>query len=246
MFKREELDWLLEALGGVDEPLGLFYAETEPPDGFAPREGVTGGCLINFMRLAKERKRPAWFAKDRTGCRGGNSYLGFARPAPFIPDFVSVGTESMEGEHYLPSPDSVRRYLDEIDVQPAPAPYCVVKPLGQFAAGEEAVAVIFFERVEVLSGLCALAMFAFDDVHAVVSPFGSGCSTVLAWVDYYKRKGDRKAVLGGFDPSCRPFIGMDQLTFAVAGEDFAVMLAAARDSFLACRDWRKVRKKMGR
>jgi hypothetical protein len=50
----------------------------------------------------------------------------------------------------------------------------------------------------------------------VASPFGAGCTNIVAWPLFYKEQGIEKAVLGGFDPSARKFMKTDELTFTVS------------------------------
>ena len=79
---------------------------------------------------------------------------------------------------------------------------------------------IFFARAETISGLNQLATFVTNDFEAVQSPFGAGCSNLVAWPLKYLERGQLKAVLGGWDPSDRKFLKPDEITFAVPYEMF--------------------------
>lgn len=232
---------------GCEEPLGIFYAENAPESSLTPAPGTKHACIINYLRRARTEKRVVHFASDVGTCMGGWVYLGYQLPAPErIVHFVTTGWEGQEGERYLPSPDSMRRFLKDIDIQPAPAPYCVVKPLSLFSGNEEPLIVTFHCRAETLTGLTMLAGFALDDHDAVAMPFGSGCANIFAWPLQYRRRGLRKAVVGGADPSCRPFMGVDELSFSVTFDVLLAMQEAFPRSFLMGKTWSGVRKKIDR
>ena len=228
---------------GCEEPLGTGYAQQAPEHSLTPVPGGGHACLINYLRLAREKKTCVHFSSAVPGCMGGWVYLGYTLPAPErIVHFVTTGWRGGEGEHYLPSPDSMRRFLQDIDIQPAPAPFCTAAPLS--LCREEPLLVSFRCRGEVLSGLSLLACFALDDHHAVAMPFGSGCAHIFAWPLHYRNRGMKKAVVGGTDPSCRPFMGVDELSFTVTFEVFRAIAEAAPRSFLTGKTWAAVRKKI--
>ena len=246
MLDTSRLQNMFELLG-CEEPLGVFYAEKAPTDCLTPPPDRGHACIINYLRMAFDRKTCVHFAADACTCMGGWVYLGYRLPAPErIVYFVTTGWEGGEGERYLPSPDSMRRFLRDIDVQLAPAPFCAARPLSQFAEGEEPLLVTFRCRGETLTGLSMLAGFALDDHNAVVMPFGSGCANIFAWPLHYRRMGRKKAVVGGSDPSCRPFMGVDELSFTVTADVLSAMQEAFPRSFLTGRTWTGVRKKIDR
>ena len=230
-------------LTGCEEPLAIAYEENAPENSLMPSPGAGHACIINYLRLARTKKACTTFSAKEKGCMGGWVYLGYTLPAPErIVHFVTTGWQGGEGERYLPSPDSMRRFLQDIDIQPAPAPFCTAKPLLQWET--EPLLVTFSCRAEELAGLSMLAGFALDDHHAVAMPFGSGCANIFAWPLHYQRKGLKRAVIGGADPSCRPFMGVDELSFTVTFDVFCAMAKAAPHSFLTGKTWAGVRKKI--
>lgn len=244
MFAREELDYLLEALD-IEEPLGVFYSNRQPP-GAGPLEGKKHNCMLKYARIARKKGQPGWVSREKPGCRGGAIYAGFAPPNEAVARFVSIGTDQAPGERYLPDTQSMWNFFKALEWQNAPAEFCVFKPLSQFAAEESPLVVIFFARGEQLTGLCQLAYYAFADHQAVAFPFGSGCANLLSWPLLYGRKGLNKAVVGGADPSCRPYMEIDELSFAVPPKAFQLMLEKAPGSFLAGQAWQKVRRKIAK
>jgi uncharacterized protein (DUF169 family) len=120
----------------------------------------------------------------------------------------------------------------------------VLKALGLFEEGETPELVVFFERPELIAGLNQMASFVTNDLEAVVSPFGAGCSNIVTWPLHYLARGDLKAVLGSWDPSCRRFLKTDEITFTVPMEMFRRMTERWEESFLAGNTWQTVRKKI--
>ncbi len=254
-----------EILGLTEEPLGLYYTAVEPQEGFAPQAAVLPSaameaegavdweatfanfsCVIGMLWRARKLGKPAYFDQARFGCLGGAFYLGFNKPQlEFITHYVSTGQPGVfEGECYLDSPETVRRFFQLIDPRPAPARFCVFKQLSQFTPEEKPEVVIFFARAETIAGLNQLATFVTNDFEAVQSPFGAGCSNIVTWPLKYLERGQLKAVLGGWDPSDRRFLKPDEITFAVPYEMFHRMVSRWQESFLTRETWATVRKKI--
>ena len=260
-----EVRGLLEVLGLVEEPMGVYYTEQEPQEGFSPkpytlptREMEIKGevdwdetfanfsCIVGHLWRARKKGTAAYFDQTRFGCLGAAFFLGFLKPQlETIVHYVSTGIPNiLEGECYLESPEVTRQFYETIDPPPAPARFCVFKPLSQFTAGEEPEGVIFFARPETISGLNQLATFVTNDFEAVQSPFGAGCANFVSWPLRYREWGLLKAVLGGWDPSDRKFLKPDEITFAVPQEMFQRMAARWQESFLTKHAWTAVRKKI--
>lgn len=198
---REKIADFLSILGNVEEPLCISYTNCPPADALTPT-GKGHECVINYTRMARTQQKTVYFSADVQGCRGGWVYLGFLLPPPDgIAQFVTTGGPGFEGERYLPAPASMHRFFAALDLQPAPAPYCVMQPLSLSGEDQQPDFVVFHCRGEALTGLCQLAYFALDAADAVVMPFGAGCTNILAWPQFYQRRGLAKAVVGGVDPS---------------------------------------------
>ncbi len=226
-----------------EEPLALLHTAKVPDRAHLPK--VSGhSCLLNFMRLARLRKTPFCFTAETTACMGGKVYLGFLLPPPErVAHFVTTGFQGGQGERYLPGPESMYRFFADLDMQPSSAPCWLVCPASTLADEEKPELFCFHARGEALSGLMMLTCFALDDHHGVLAPFGSGCANIFAWPLHYRRKGLKKAVLGGADPSCRPYLKTDEMTFTVTAEVLDAMLDAYPQSFLMGNMWSAVRKK---
>ncbi|WDP88526.1 MAG: DUF169 domain-containing protein [Desulfobacter sp.] len=265
----EETNVFLEHLGLDEEPFGVYYDDTKPEKAFGPKPGVpisreledqgqvdmqavfkTFSCVIGNIWLARKKQCAAYISSGEYGCPGGVFYCSMMKPnLRFIEHYVTTGFEGtpIQGERYLPSPESMRKFLGKVDPREAPAKYCIFKPLSLFSEGEVPEFVIFFARPEVLTGLFTHTMFTTGDVDSVASPFGAGCTNILAWPLYYKEQGKEKAVLGGFDPSARKYLKTDELTFTVPLTLYQKMLKTLPESmFNVGKEWAVVRKKVNR
>jgi len=259
----------LEHLGLAEEPFGVYYDDTLPEKAFGPKPGIpisreledqgqldmqevfkTFSCIIGNIWLARKKHGAAYISSEEYGCPGGIFYSSMMKPnLRFIEYYVTTGFSGtpMHGERYLPSPEAMRKFLAKVDPRKAPAKYCIFKPLSTFSENEEPEFVIFFARPEVLSGLFTHTTFTTGEVDCVASPFGAGCTNIIAWPLYYKEQGVEKAVLGGFDPSARKFMKPDELTFTVPLSLYKKMLKALPESmFNVGGTWAGVRKKIRR
>ena len=179
-------------------------------------------CVIGAIWRARKKGTVAYFDRERFGCLGGAFYLGFLKPQlETITYYVSTGIPGrLEGEHYFESPEVTRNFFNTIDPRPAPARFCLFKPISLFGEDERPELVTFFSRPESIAGLNQLATFVTNDFEAVYSPFGAGCSNIVTWPLRYLAQGKLKAVLGGWDPSDRKFLKPDEITFTVPFEMF--------------------------
>ncbi len=260
---------LLGHLGLHEEPFGVYYDNTLPEKAFGPKPGVpisrkledegqinmqevfkTFSCVMGNVWLARKKHCAAFISPEEYGCLGGVFYCSMMKPnLRFIEHYVTTGFSGtpIHGERYLPSPESMRTFLAKVDPREAPAKYCIFKPLSLFTDNEEPEFVIFFARPEVLSGLFTHTVFTTGDTECVASPFGAGCTNMIAWPLYYKEQGIEKAVIGGFDPSARKFMKTDELTFTVPWSLFNKMLENLPDSmFKVDGAWCEVLKKVTR
>ncbi len=265
----EDTQTFLGHLGLDEEPIGVYYADTKPENAFGPKPGPTitreleeqgkidmqavfqnFSCVIGNIWLARKKKGTAYISTEEYGCPGGSFYCSMMKPnLRFIEHYVTTGFQGtpIHGERYLPSPESMRKFLDTVNPRKAPGKYCLFKPLSLFSGNEQPEFVIFFARPEVLSGLFTHTTFTTGEVDSVASPFGAGCTNVIAWPLYYQEQGVEKAVLGGFDPSARKYMKTDELTFTVSWTLYQKMLKALPESvFSVDGEWTTVRKKINR
>ncbi len=104
--------------------------------------------------------------------------------------------------------------------------------------------VIFYARPDVLSGLFTLTGFDVSDVDGVRSPFGAGCATIVQY-PYLEIESDLpKGIIGMFDVSARPFVGVNELTLAIPMKKFMIMVENMEESFLITESWEKVKRRI--
>ena len=261
----ERTQRLLELLGHGEVPFGVHYSNARP-DGYGPKAGelysrereLTGridwrkafenfSCIVGNIWLARKKRVPAWISHEECGCMGGGYYSGVYRPyLDMNVLYVSTGVPGtpIEGEHYLPSPESMRAFMEDT-APPAPdGKYCVIKPLELFTADAPPLVVNFFVRPEVMTGLYVLTSYAVGSHLAVVSPFAAGCGSLIAWPLVFQQRGEERAVLGGHDPSARKYLKTDELIFSVPLPLYLKMLDVMESSALVRDVWRGVRKKV--
>ena len=263
----DRLPQFLDILGLDEVPMGIFYTDKKPLDGFSPKpndlptrereianeidwQNVFGqfSCVLGNIWRARKKKTAAYFSAEQFGCPGGAFWLGFNKPqAETIIHYVSTGIPNWtDGELYCESPDELRRIFEYVDPRPAPKKFCVFKPVDQFTPDEEPELVSFFMRPESLSGLHQLAAFVTNNPEVVASPWGAACGNLVVWPLHYLSRGIDRAVLGGWDPSARKFFKTDELSFTVPLRMFQDMLHRFDASFLKTKTWSTVQKKIAR
>ncbi|MEF2146581.1 MAG: DUF169 domain-containing protein [Desulfovibrionaceae bacterium] len=262
----DKLQGFLDVLGLDEQPMGMAYERKCPEGGNAPREcdmpsledeqagtadfrGVfeNFSCVFKHIWILRRKGDPAWFNPGRCGCMGAAQYLGFRKgPFRFVAHYVSTGMPHVEGECYTDSPESFDVLYAAMDPQPAPAPYCVFRRLSDYPSGTRPELVTFFARPEVMSGLHQYITFLTCDAESVASPWGSGCSTLVTWPLLYRRRGQTRAVLGGWDPSMRKLLKTDELFLTVPLHLYEQMVERWHESFLGGARWQAQRKKIER
>ena len=233
-----------EVLGLKESPLGIYYTN-DKPEGVTAKEGGHM-CMIGLLQNARKRGQVVYFDKDHFGCPGGAYYMGFFEtPRPKIEYFLSCGIPGeMEGERYIKTPELAKRFIISRIPRRAPASYCVFKSIEQFAIGKQPEVVAFFGTPDILSGLFTLTNYSLETMEGVISPFGSGCSSILTYPLKEAAKEQPHAILGMFDVSARPMVERDTLTLAMPYSIFLKLLENVSGSFLETESWKKVRQRI--
>ncbi len=237
-------DAMMEGLGMSEYPVLFRYVDDLPKGTLLPPEGART-CLFALLARTRAEGRPVALSAGHHGCAGAGYYLGFLeKPREGIGEFLSCGIPGkMEGERYLKTPALARARIAQAPVRPAAGRYGLFTRADGPPHGEKPETVVFFANPDQLAGLHMLAGFDRDD-DAVVAPFSSGCGAI---VTHPLEEGSRprpRAVLGLFDPSARPFVEPNLLTFAVPYAMFERMAGNVAESFLKGRTWGAIRKRM--
>jgi hypothetical protein len=205
-------------------------------------------CLV--CDLARIRKgTDLAIGQESLSCSGSQYYLGYTTERrPEFRYFLSAGKPGeVEGERYKRTPEIVDQMDTDQGHIPALGKCYTFKRWDHLTGADNPEVVIFFARPEVLSGLFTLANFDQSDPHGgVICPFGAGCGSIIYWPWMEQQKEHPKAVLGMFDPSARPCVPLDVLTFAVPMKKFEKMIGYMDESFLITPTWERVKKKIQR
>ena len=230
--------------GDSELPITFFYLDNP---GDVARANLPGkrSCIVCELALVRKGTPLAWNVQT-LGCGGARRYLGYTdKMRPNFEYFLSSGIEGeMEGERYLKDPAMVREMMAGMRCIPANGRYIIFKRFDQLSPADEPVAVIFFAKPDVLSGLFTLANFDQPDGNGVIAPFGSGCGSMVYQPWFQNEQENPKAVLGMFDASARPCVPADTLSFSIPIRKFETMVANMDESFLITDTWKTVKKRL--
>ena len=136
--------------------------------------------------------------------------------------------------------------MEDIPVIPASDQWLVFKRWDQLNENDDPDVAVFFATPDVLAGLFMLANFDFIGQHGVVTPFSSGCAASILYPYLEKSRDKPKSVLGMFDPSARPCVEDNVLTFATPVKRLKQMMNNMDESFLITKTWNTVQKRMNK
>jgi hypothetical protein len=223
-------------------PIILYYTEKETVKENDPEK--TNYCLIACLNKVRNGTSLR-FNTNSIGCPGGKRYAGFN---PEISEnfeyFLSCGIpDVMEGERYKQSPELVKNWLKDSSRYGARCSQIVFKRWDHIDENDDPEVVIFFARPDVLAGLFTLANY---DVmyEGVIAPFGSGCSSIIMYPVIEGKREHPHSIFGMFDPSARPYVEHDTLTFAVPMKRFTQMVENMTESFLITPTWDTIKKRL--
>lgn len=222
---------------GAELPITFYYTH-DPGDVPFAKKPTGHHCII--ADFAKVRKGESLaFNQSNIGCGGGLRYAGYkTEPGPNFDYFLSCGKEGVvEGERYKQSPKLVRKMMEGFPEVYANSHSIVFKRWDKLTESDTPEVVISFANPDVLSGLFMLANYDRSGNDNVISPMGSGCSQTMLYPYRERDNENPKAYLGMFDPSARPFVGKDILTFATPMKRFKEMVENMEESFLITGTW---------
>jgi uncharacterized protein (DUF169 family) len=225
-------------------PITFYYTSEEGHAENAKRDPRTP-CILGAIGGIRKGNSMA-FNAESVGCAGGKRYLGFSdRLAPNFTYFLSCGIPGkVEGERYKKTPELVAEIMERWPKFKAPARYIVFKRWDKLEASDRPEVVIFFAKPDVLSGLFTLANYDVSDPHGVITPMGSGCSSIVQNPYVEKDSAQPRGIIGMFDSSARPFVTPDELTFAAPFNKFTAMVGNMEESFLITDTWKTMQKRI--
>lgn len=213
-------------------PIAFWYDDTAAnPESRVPR------CMIGAIRKVCNGNKLT-LTSENVQCPGGALYAAF-RPMPEqIAFFVS------QIERYKQTPEQMYAYVESLGIEMTDKPYLNFVCVDQLVSWEGVEAVVFFATPDILSGLCTWALFDNDAEDAIVTKFASGCAAVITFASVENRKGGRSCFLGMFDPSARPLVPKNELSFAIPMSRFKGMLTTMPDSALYQKAFSVVRRRI--
>lgn len=213
-------------------PIALWYG-----DAAVNAESRVPRCMIGAIRKVCEGNSLTLTAEN-VMCGGGGLYTAFRPMEERVPLFVS------ETEHYKQSPEQVRTYVESLEIELSKKPYLNFVSVDELDSWEGIEAVVFFATPDILSGLCTWAFYDNDAEDAITTKFASGCAAIVTFATVENRKGGRRCFLGMFDPSARPLVPKNELSFVVPMSRFREMLQTMPDSALYQKAFSVVRRRI--
>ncbi len=243
-FKNTFLALWQHFFNNAELPLTCYYTDT-PTLSEIVTPGSEPPCVIAALVRARAGQAMT-FDVNSIGCPGGRRYLGFSPEImPHFEHFLSTGIPGqIEGERYKKTPDLVRKMAQQIPSFKAPSRYITFKRWDILDEQDKPEIVVFFADPDVLSGLFTLASFDEYVEESTITPFGSGCASIVQYPYLESRKEHPRCVLGMFDVSARPFVPAAKLSFSVPMSKFQSMVENMGQSFLVEKPWAAVQKRI--
>lgn len=224
-----------EAFGDmVPLPIAVGYSD-EP----AAETGSIPKCMVGKISKVRDGESLTLCA-DNVTCGGGGLYTAF-RPMPErVPVFVS------EVEHYKKTKEMVSEYVDSLKISITEKRYLNFVRIDKLNSWDDAEAMLFFATPDVLSGLCTWAFYDNNASDAVTTQFASGCAAIVTFAVNENRNCGRRCFLGMLDPSARPLVPENELTFTVPMCRFMEMLDTMDDSALFQKAFSALKRRINR
>ncbi len=197
-------------------------------------------CSVSSITMQAAREGvPVSLSAAVISCGGGKLYTGFADMPEHVPQFVSLK------EKYKLTPQMVADYVDSLEIKRTEKKYLNFVRIDQATSFDGFEGILFYATPDMLAGLCGWAFFDTNAADAVVSQFGSGCSTVVSMTVAENARQGYRCFLGLFDPSVRPYVGANELGFTIPMSRFRVMLETMKQCFLFdSHAWKKVKERL--
>lgn len=213
-------------------PISFYYTDEEGHAELA-KPGSLPRCVIGALSRVRKGKSFC-FNADSVGCPGGKRYLGFSEKLfDGFEYFLSYGIPGkLEGERYKKSPELVKEVLKHAPAFRAPGRFVIFKRWDMLEESDNPEVVVFFAQPDVLAGLFTLANFDQAEPNGVITPFGSGCSSIILHPYLESRSDHPRGVIGMFDTTVRPMVPKDVLSFSVPMNKFITMIENMEESFL--------------
>lgn len=222
-----------EAFGDV-APLPIVFGYSDTP---ASEVGSVPRCMTGEISKVREGNSLT-LCKENVKCGGGGLYTAFTPMPERVPTFVS------QVEHYKQTTEQVKEYVNELEIELTDKKYLNFVRIDKVNTLDDVEGILFFATPDILSGLTSWALYDNNAADAVSTPFGSGCSTIITFTVRENRINGRRCFLGMLDPSARPLVPKNELTFVIPVCRFKEMLTTMRDSALFQHAFSVVKKRI--
>lgn len=192
-------------------PIAVFYSDQPEVE-----SKTIQGCMFKqFYRVYKGET--VSFSENNLTCGGGKLYLGLGPIPDRVYNFVS------KVEKYKRDAEITKISISHIDAHKASHKFINFKRIDRLEKFDGIEGLIFFATPDILSGLFTWANYDMEDINAVQSPWGSGCSSTVTALVNENRKNGKHCFIGLFDVSARPFFRSDILSFSIPMSRFKEM-----------------------
>lgn len=173
-------------------------------------------------------------------CGGGGLYTAFTEMPERVPIFVS------EVEHYKKTKEMVVDYVRGLNIELTQKPYLNFVRIDNLKEWSHAEALLFFATPDILAGLSSWAFYDNNSADAVVTQFSSGCASIVTRAISANKSGGRSCFIGMLDPSARPLIPENELTFTIPMCRLMEMLDTMDDSSLYQKAFSALRRRINK
>ncbi|MBO5747694.1 MAG: DUF169 domain-containing protein [Muribaculaceae bacterium] len=173
-------------------------------------------------------------------CGGGGLYTAFTEMPERVPIFVS------EVEHYKKTKEMVVDYVQGLNIELTQKPYLNFVRIDNLKEWSDAEALLFFATPDILAGLSSWAFYDNNSADAVVTQFSSGCASIVTRAISANKSDGRSCFIGMLDPSARPLIPENELTFTIPMCRLMEMLETMDDSSLYQKAFSALRRRINR
>ncbi len=225
-----------------DLPIACYFSDTLQGATFPekPKDNAKGyTCMFRQLAPVRMGKTRA-FNQDNLGCFGATGMLGFTK-LELTDDYVDFLTKK---ECFKKNRHFVERMVEDNPYMAAQGKYLIFKRWDTLTEEDTPQVVFFFAKPDAIGGLHMLANWDYETQHGVISPFGSGCESLIAFAMKQAFAKGEQCVLGLFDIPARGFVARDIMTFSAPYDRFKVMVENMDSTFLNTYIWEKLRKRM--
>lgn len=203
---------------GEKAPLPVIFEYSDTP--VADTEKIPG-CFVKALSLVRAGGNLSLNA-DVIGCGGGKFHTGFIPMPERIPRFVSLT------ERYKETPEMVMDFISKEDIRLSDKKYLNFRRIDAVDSFDGMEGLLFLATPDILSGLATWAYFDNNSDDAVSAIFTSGCGSIVTMAVRENRMKGNRCFLGLLDPSVRPYIPENELSFVIPRHRFEQMTHTMR------------------